>query len=89
MRHVNVYDQLNDLVTRLAAADGTVAAERAPDIPATDLSHEGLAAIVGGRRPASLGGFGLKIGGAEAAGFFKKRPGLTRSQRCMGRKRTR
>jgi hypothetical protein len=64
----NTFDQFNALVTRLAAADGTVADERAHDIPDTALSHEVLAAIVGG--------FRLKIGGAEAAGFFKEATGF-------------
>ena len=64
----NKFDQFNNLVTLLAAADGTVAEERAHDIPDTELSHEVLAAIVGG--------FRLKIGGAEAAGFFKEATGF-------------
>jgi hypothetical protein len=48
--HVNVDDQFHDLVTRLAAADGTVAEERAPEILDTALAHEMLEAIVGGHR---------------------------------------
>ena len=49
----NQFDQFNALVTRLVAADGTVAAERAHELLDTALAHEVLAAIVGGRRPES------------------------------------
>jgi hypothetical protein len=62
----HTFDQFNHLVTRLAAAEGTVAEEGAYGIPNTELSHEVLAAIVGG----------LKIGGSEAAGFFKEATGF-------------
>ena len=80
----NQFDQCNDLVTWLAAADGTIAAEHAHDIPDTALSHEVLAAIVGGRRPELLGGFGLKIGGAEVAGFFKEATGFDSESEVHG-----
>ena len=57
----NQFDQCNDLVTWLAAADGTIAAEHAHAIPATALSREVLAAIVGGRRPESWGNTALQF----------------------------
>jgi hypothetical protein len=44
----NTFDQFNDLVTRLAAADGTVAAERSHEILDTELAREVLEAIVAG-----------------------------------------
>jgi hypothetical protein len=65
-------NQCNDLVTRLAAADGTTAGEHSPAIPNTEISREVLAAIVGGV-PIY---FTLRIGGAEAAGFFKEATGF-------------
>jgi hypothetical protein len=42
------FDQFNDLVTRLAAADGTVAAEHSHEILDTELASEVLEAIVAG-----------------------------------------
>jgi hypothetical protein len=45
----NTFDQFNALVTRLAAADGIVAAERSHEILDTELAREVLEAIVGGR----------------------------------------
>ena len=44
----NKFDQFNDLVTRLAAADGTVAEENSYEILDTELAREVLEAIVGG-----------------------------------------
>jgi hypothetical protein len=45
----NKFDQFNDLVTRLAAADGTLADERSHAILDTELAREVLEAIVGGQ----------------------------------------
>jgi hypothetical protein len=45
----NTFDQCNDLVTRLTAADGTLAAECSPERLDPELAHEVLAAIVGGQ----------------------------------------
>jgi hypothetical protein len=50
----NKFDQFNDLVTRLAAADGTVTAERSQELLDTALTREVLAAIVGGVWPPAL-----------------------------------
>ena len=44
----NKFDQFNDLVTRLAAADGTVAEEHSHEILDTELAREVLETIVGG-----------------------------------------
>jgi hypothetical protein len=44
----NTFDQFNDLVTRLAAADGTLAEEHAHEILDTALAREELEAIVAG-----------------------------------------
>ena len=46
----NKFDQFNDLVTRLAAADGTVAEEHSHEILDTELAREVLETIVGGVR---------------------------------------
>ncbi|HEY7495663.1 MAG TPA: hypothetical protein VIH59_31735 [Candidatus Tectomicrobia bacterium] len=46
----NIFDQFNALVTRLAAADGTLAVERSDEILDTALAREVLAAIVAGMR---------------------------------------
>ena len=80
----NTCDQCNDFVTQFATADGTVREERAHELLDTELAREVLAAIVGGRRPESLGGFGLKIGGAEAAGFFKEATGFDSESEVHG-----
>lgn len=45
----DTFDQFNDLVTRLAAADGTLAAEHSPELLNTALAREMLEAIVGGQ----------------------------------------
>ena len=44
----NTFDQRNDLVPRLAAADETRAAEHARELLDTELAPEVLATIVGG-----------------------------------------
>ena len=44
----NTFDQFNDLVTRLAAADGTLAEERSHELLDTELAREELEAIVAG-----------------------------------------
>ena len=71
MSNTNI-NQCNDLVARLAAADGTIADEHSHAISDTDLSREVLEAIVGGV-PLY---YTLRIGGAEAAGFFKEATGF-------------
>jgi hypothetical protein len=71
-----LFDQRNDLAPRLAAADGTIADEHAQAIPDTQLSREVLTTIVGG--------FRLKIGGAEAAGFFKEAIGFDSESEVHG-----
>ena len=45
----NTFDQFNALVTRLTTADGTVAAEHAPELLDTVLAPEVLEALVGGQ----------------------------------------
>lgn len=45
----NTFDQCNDLITRIATADGTVAAERSYEMLDTELAREMLEAIVGGQ----------------------------------------
>jgi hypothetical protein len=45
----NKFDQFHALITQLAAADGTLAEERAPELLDTALAREVLEAIVGGR----------------------------------------
>jgi hypothetical protein len=72
----NKYNQFNALVTRLAAADGAIADEHTQAIPDTQLSREVLTTIVGG--------FRLKIGGAEAAGFFKEATGFDSESEVHG-----
>ncbi|HEY7495662.1 MAG TPA: hypothetical protein VIH59_31730 [Candidatus Tectomicrobia bacterium] len=49
----NTFDQFNDLMARLMAADGTVAEELAHELLDSELAREVLAAIVGGRNLAS------------------------------------
>jgi hypothetical protein len=44
----NKFDQFNDLVTWLATADGTLAAEHSHELLDTELAREVLEAIVGG-----------------------------------------
>jgi hypothetical protein len=44
----NKFDQFNDLVTRLAATDGTIADERSQELLDTELAREELEAIVAG-----------------------------------------
>jgi hypothetical protein len=44
----NTFDQFNDLVTRLAATDGTLAAAHSHKLLDTELAREVLEAIVGG-----------------------------------------
>lgn len=53
----NKFDQFNDLVTRFAAADGTLAEEQSQEILSTELAHEVLDAIAAGRiNPYSING---------------------------------
>jgi hypothetical protein len=46
MRHVNVYDQLNDLVTQFEPSDGTFVEERSHGMIETELACEILEVIV-------------------------------------------
>jgi hypothetical protein len=44
----NTFDQFNDLMARLTAADGTVAEEHSHELPDIQLTTEVLDTIVGG-----------------------------------------
>jgi hypothetical protein len=72
----NKFDPFNNLVTRLVAADGSVAEERAHEILDIELAREVLEAIVGG--------FRLEIGGKEAAGQFKEATGFDSESEVIG-----
>lgn len=69
----NTFDQFNDLVTRLAAADGTIAEERSHEVLATELACEILESVVGGQdnwhNPYAPGGlYGRPVLPIEEAG---------------------